>query len=115
MFNDMTNTGTKNFGVNDHDFQLKDSAGNTYNVSSDIGAGTYSTFKGGQQLGGQVPPGTTVRYYIAFDVTPSATGLVLHPHRHARHSRCARLAAHRQRPATVPPLLSGSLSMRILE
>ncbi len=74
---DMKNTGTKNFGVNDHDFQLKDSAGNTYNVSSDGGASSYSEFKGGQRLGGQVPPGTTVRYYIAFDVGANATGLTL--------------------------------------
>lgn len=74
---DLKNTGTKNFGVNDPDFQLKDSAGNTYNVSSDLAATGYSTFKGGQQIGGQVPPGTTVRYYIPFDVAPSATGLVL--------------------------------------
>lgn len=74
---DMKNTGTQNFGINGHDFQLKDSAGNTYNVSSDVGASSYSTFKGGQQIGGQVPPGTTVRYYISFDVAPSATGLVL--------------------------------------
>lgn len=74
---DLKNTGTRNFGINEHDFQLKDDAGNTYNVSSDIGASSYSAFKGGQQISGQVPPGTTVRYYISFDVAPTATGLVL--------------------------------------
>ncbi len=74
---DMKNTGTKNFGVNDHDFQIKDSAGNTYNVSSDGGASSYSEFKGGQRVGGQIPPGITVRYYIAFDVGANATGLTL--------------------------------------
>ena len=74
---DLKNTGTKNFGVNDHDFQLKDSTGNTYNVSSDTGASAYSEFKGGQRVGGQVPPGTTVRYYLVFDVGTSATGLTL--------------------------------------
>jgi len=74
---DMKNTGTKNFGINGPDFQLKDSAGNTYNVSTDGGASSYSEFKGGQRIGGQVPPGTTVRYYIPFDVSPTATGLTL--------------------------------------
>jgi hypothetical protein len=74
---DLRNTGTRNFGVNDPDFQIKDGAGNTYNVSDDFGASEYGTNKGGQQIGGQVPPGATVRYYIAFDVSPTATGLAL--------------------------------------
>jgi len=72
---DMKNTGSTNFGINDHDFQLKDGAGNTYKVTSDFGAGGYGESKGGQRIGGQVPPGTTVRYYVVFDVTPTATGL----------------------------------------
>lgn len=72
---EMKNTGNTNFGINSHDFQLKDGKGNTYKPSDKFSASTYSTFKGGQQVGDQVPPGATVRYYIPFDVGTDATGL----------------------------------------
>lgn len=71
----MRNTGKENFGVNTHDFELQ--GGATYKVSSDIGALSYSEFKGGQRIGGQVPPGVDVTYHIPYDVAPGATGLVL--------------------------------------
>jgi len=71
----MKNTGNTNFGVNTSDFEIKTGAGQTYNVSSDIGAYSYSEFKGGQRVGGQVPPGVEVVYHIPFDVAPAATGL----------------------------------------
>jgi uncharacterized membrane protein len=71
---DMKNTGNQNFGVNSPDFELK--AGNvTYKVSDDLGTYSYSEFKGGQRIGGQVPPGVNVTYYIAFDVAPAAADL----------------------------------------
>jgi uncharacterized cupredoxin-like copper-binding protein len=71
---DMKNTGNQNFGVNNSDFELK--SGNvTYKVSDDAGTYGYSGFKGGQRLGGQVPPGVSVTYYIVFDVAPNATDL----------------------------------------
>ena len=71
---DMKNTGNQNFGVNTFDFELK--SGNvTYQVSDDLGAYSYSEFKGGQRIGGQVPPGVTVTYYVVFDVAPTATDL----------------------------------------
>lgn len=55
-------------------FELK--AGNvTYKVSDGLGTYTYSEFKDGQRVGGQVPPGVNVTYYIAFDVAPNATDL----------------------------------------
>ncbi len=72
---EMKNTGDRNFGVNTHDFELKTAAGATYTVSSDLGAYTYSEAKGGQRIGGQVPPGVAVHYHIVFDVAPDATGL----------------------------------------
>jgi hypothetical protein len=72
---DLKNTGSQNFGVNTPDFQLLDGKGNKYNVSSDMGAIGYSQYKGGQAIGGQVPPGVSVRYYVPFDVAPDATGL----------------------------------------
>lgn len=70
----MKNTGNQNFGVNGPDFELR-GGGNTYKVSTDLGAYSYSEFKGGQRVGGQVPPGVAVVYYVAFDIAPTATGL----------------------------------------
>lgn len=72
----MKNTGKENFGVNSFDFQLQ-GGGVTYKVSTDGGAFSYSRFKGGQSLGGQVPPASEATYYIPFDVTAGATGLAL--------------------------------------
>ncbi len=72
---EMKNTGNQNFGVNNHDFELRTAGGTVYNVSSDIGSYSYSETKGGQRVGGQVPPSVTVRYHIPFDVAPDASGL----------------------------------------
>ena len=69
----MKNTGNQNFGINSFDFEMRTTGGTKYNVSSD--AFSYSSYKGGQTLGGQVPPGSEATYYIAFDITPSATEL----------------------------------------
>jgi hypothetical protein len=74
---DMKNTGNTNFGVNASDFTLTAPGGITYRPSSDMGAFAYSTFKRGQQIGGQVPPGVSVTYYLPFDIAPGATGLEL--------------------------------------
>jgi uncharacterized membrane protein len=71
---DMKNTGNQNFGVNSSDFELR-SGNSTYKVSDDIGTYGYSEFKGGQRMGGQVPPGVNVTYYIVFDVAPNAADL----------------------------------------
>lgn len=72
----LKNTGNQNFGVNTFDFQLE-GGGVTYKVSSDIGALTYGVNKGGQQISGQVPPGSEATIYLPFDVTMGATGLAL--------------------------------------
>lgn len=72
----LKNTGKQNFGVNTFDFQLE-GGGVTYKTSSDIGALTYSTYKGGQQISGQVPPGSEATVFLPFDVTPGTTGLAL--------------------------------------
>ncbi len=72
---DMKNTGNTNFGVNQGDFQLLADGGITYRPSTDGGAIIYSSFKGGQNIGSQTPPGVSVTYYIPFDVAPGATGL----------------------------------------
>ncbi len=69
----MKNTGNQNFGVNSFDFEMRASGGTKYTVSTE--GGSYSTFKGGQSLSGQVPPGTEVTYYVPFDVAPTATEL----------------------------------------
>jgi len=74
---DMKNTGNTNFGVNTGDFELNAAGGIKYSVSSDVGAYGYSEFKGGQSIGGQVPPGVNVKYYVVFDVAPDATGLTI--------------------------------------
>jgi len=74
---DMKNTGNTNFGVNTSDFELNAAGGIKYNVSSDLGAYGYAEVKGGQRIGGQVPPGVSVRFYVVFDVAPNATGLTL--------------------------------------
>lgn len=74
---DMKNTGNTNFGVNTTDFTLIAPGGIIYRPSSDMGAFSYSTFKGGQQIGGQVPPGVSVTYYLPFDIAPGTTGLAL--------------------------------------
>lgn len=74
---DMKNTGNTNFGVNTPDFELQASGGITYKFTTDFGAISYGTFKKGQGIGGQVPPGVTVRYYLIFDVAPDAKDLKL--------------------------------------
>jgi len=73
---DMKNTGMQNYGVNTSDFTLYGPGGVKYAVSTDPGAYGYSEFKGGQSVGGQVPPGVSVRYYVVFDVAPDASGLL---------------------------------------
>lgn len=67
----LKNTGDRNFGVNNPDFELQ-AGGATYQVSSDAGAYAYSAHKGGQQVGGQVPPGVEVTYHLVFDLAPNA-------------------------------------------
>jgi hypothetical protein len=75
---ELKNTGNTNFGVNTFDFELKDGKGITYKYSTDVGASYgYSKYKGGQDVGGQVPPGVTVKYFLVFDIAPDATGLKL--------------------------------------
>jgi hypothetical protein len=74
---EVTNTGKQNYGVNTGDFALLDTQGDVYDPSLDVGALLYSEYRGGKKLGVQVPPGITVTYHIAFDINPSASGLVL--------------------------------------
>lgn len=74
---DMKNTAKQNFGVNTFDFQLKAAGGVTYAYTDDFGAYSYADYKKGQTIGGQVPPGVTVHYYLIFDVAPDATDLQL--------------------------------------
>jgi hypothetical protein len=73
---DLKNTGTTNFGINLTDVQLNAPGGIIYKPSTDGGVLTYSTFKKAQMLGGQVPPGVSVQYYIVFDVAPNTIGLI---------------------------------------
>lgn len=74
---DMKNTGNTNFGVNTSDFELNADGGIKYDVSSDYGTTSYGELKGVQRIGGQVPPGVNVRYYVVFDIAPNSTGLTL--------------------------------------
>jgi len=74
---DMKNTGMMNFGVNTTDYSLKDAKGNTYSTSSKFLFSGYGKDQGGTDIGGQVPPGVTVHYFIVFDVAPDAAGLKL--------------------------------------
>ena len=73
---ELKNTGTQNFGVNGPDFSVLSGAVH-YDVSSDLGAISYSSLKGGANLGGQVPPGVTATYYLVFDIAPNAANLQL--------------------------------------
>ena len=72
---DMKNTGNQNFGVNTGDFTLNVAGGIKYAVSTDMGTYGYAEFKGGQRIGGQVPSGVSVRYYVVFDIAPDASEL----------------------------------------
>lgn len=72
----LKNSGTQNFGVNGPDFNVLSGA-TKYDVTSDIGALTYSSTKGGANLGGQVPPGVAATYYLVFDIAPNAANLQL--------------------------------------
>jgi len=74
---DMKNTGNANFGVNTSDFEMRAVGGVTYNLSTQAGVYSYPSYKKGQDIGGQVPPGVVVRYYLIFDVAPTATDLQL--------------------------------------
>ena len=71
----MTNTDTHTRDVTTQDFELRDEQGHVYTVAPETGIFVYSVFKGGQRLGGQVLPGMAVRYYIPFDIDPTATDL----------------------------------------
>lgn len=73
----MKNTGNQNFGVNTADFEMKGAGGTVYKFTSEFGAISYGELKGGQRIGGQVPPGVNVTYYVVFDVAPNATDLQL--------------------------------------
>lgn len=72
----LKNTGTQNFGVNTFDFELQGN-GTTYKVSTDAAAYGYADYKKTQQIGGQVPPGVEVTYYVIFDIAPGSSGLAL--------------------------------------
>jgi hypothetical protein len=74
---DMKNTGNSNFGVNTTDFELLANGGITYKISTEGGVYAYPAYKKAQNIGGQVPPGVTVRYYLIFDVAPDASDLQL--------------------------------------
>ena len=71
----MTNTDTHTWEVAVQDFELRDAQGHVYMVAPGTGGISYSVFKGGQRLGGRVPPGVTVRYYLPFDIDPAAADL----------------------------------------
>lgn len=75
---DLKNTGKQNFGVNSFDFKLTDESGAKYDTSTDMGALSYSTYKGGLAVdGAQVPPGVDAKLYLVYDVSPTAKGLHL--------------------------------------
>jgi hypothetical protein len=74
----LANRGKENFGVNEWDFELRDSAGVVYKPTTDIISYSYPESKGRAPMPlSQVPPGTTAETMVIFDVNPSATGLYL--------------------------------------
>jgi hypothetical protein len=58
-------------------FVVRDSRLRSFGPTAALGAADYSAFRGGQRLGEPVAPGTTARYYLAFDVPTDASGLRL--------------------------------------
>ncbi len=70
------NTAKQNFGIGSYDFELRDSGGSVYRTSSNVSAFTYSSSHGGGNVN-QVPPGSSVKYFLVFDINPSANGLSL--------------------------------------
>lgn len=74
---DMKNTGNTNFGVNTTDFELQAAGGITYKITTDAVQFSYASYQKAQPIGGQVPPGVTVRYYLIFDLAPDAQDLRL--------------------------------------
>ncbi len=75
---DLKNTGKENFGLNDFDFVLKDANGASIKVKNDLGFESgYNSYRGGLAYNTQIPPGSTVHAFIAFDVGPDANGMKL--------------------------------------
>lgn len=72
---EITNIGTRNFGLNIWDFELHDSRGLKYDVSPD----TISlvAYQQQLQLGEQMPPTVTATTTLLFDVAPNPVGMVL--------------------------------------
>lgn len=74
---DLKNIAAQPLAVTAPDFVLSDPEGAIVKTTTDIGGYNYSAFKGGQIVGGAIPPGVTVRYYLVYDVPIAATGLQL--------------------------------------
>lgn len=73
---DATNIGPRAFGLNPSDFGLVNGAGQEFGKLSGLDSG-YSTYRGGFAWSKDVPPGTTVTFYLPFDATKGATGLAV--------------------------------------
>jgi hypothetical protein len=78
----LENIGKANFGLNNHDFTLTDSAGVTYSTSAPSAGLQWAKTKGydGGFLAyatGPLPPGIPSKWLLVYDVTPGAQGLAL--------------------------------------
>ena len=74
---DLTNASKQAYLVNYFDFQIIDNQGRVYAANTDLVGLSYSKHAGGQDLTTEVPPGTTIKAYLVFDVSPQAQGLKL--------------------------------------
>ncbi len=72
---DLKNTGKENFGFNGFDFVLKDKNGASIKQSDVVGGNSFNSYRGGQAFASQIPPGSTVRAYVVFDVAADATDM----------------------------------------
>lgn len=73
----LKNVGKENFSINNWDFELNDSTGVKYNVSTDGGAFMFIGYKKLSNLGEQFPPGVAVKTALIYDIAPDAKGLRL--------------------------------------
>ncbi|HLG69933.1 MAG TPA: DUF4352 domain-containing protein [Chloroflexota bacterium] len=74
----LKNVGKQNFGINDFDFELQDSAGTKSKVTDKIvEMNAWLEKTGLKPLGGQIPPGVSIDTALLFDINPDAKGFKL--------------------------------------
>ena len=74
---ELKNMSGRTLATKAEDFRVLDGDGFSYRTVNQQALTSYAYARGGQQLGGQVPSGVAVRYFLIYDVGPGSDGLQL--------------------------------------